>query len=259
MSDRRALDDLRAALREEASADPGRSGVIRLDPGRAARTGIPEVIFAETKPATEVLRALVAQAGAVGRAVASRVPAATATLVERELPSGYAAERHERARGLVVARTGSELPRTGGRIGVVAAGTSDVPWAAEATLIAVEMGVDVEEIFDVGVAGLHRLLPPLEGMLKRGVDAVVVAAGMDGALPSVVAGLVPMPVIGLPTPVGYGHGGGGAGALSTMLQSCAPGLTVVNIGNGIGAGAAAAVIANRVAAARVAAAGQVDP
>ena len=99
----------------------------------------------------------------------------------------------------------------------------------------------------MGVAGLHRLVAPLERFAEAGVDAVVVAAGMDGALPSVVAGLVNVPVIGLPTSVGYGMGAGGIGALTTMLQSCAPGLVVVNIDNGIGAGSTAALIANRAA------------
>jgi NCAIR mutase (PurE)-related protein len=102
----------------------------------------------------------------------------------------------------------------------------------------------------VGVAGLHRLLSPLREMLDTGVDVLVVAAGMDGALPSVVAGLAPVPVIGLPTSVGYGAGGRGRAALLSMLQTCAPGMSVVNIDNGVGAGATAALIANLAAAAR---------
>jgi len=108
----------------------------------------------------------------------------------------------------------------------------------------------VVQAWDVGVAGLPRLVGPLAAMGGGGVDALVVAAGMDGALPSVVAGLVDVPVIGLPTSVGYGVGGNGVGALYAMLQSCAPGLAVVNVDNGIGAGAMAALIANRAAAAR---------
>ena len=113
-----------------------------------------------------------------------------------------------------------------------------------------EMGVDVLRASDVGVAGLHRLVQPLREIVTAGVDCIVVAAGMDGALPSVVAGLVDVPVIGLPVSVGYGYGGNGEAALMTMLQSCAPGITVVNIDNGIGAGSTAALIANRMAAAR---------
>src|SRR5947209_12251540 len=112
------------------------------------------------------------------------------------------------------------------------------------------MGCQVTCIYDVGVAGLHRLVEPLRDLLSGGVDAIVVAAGMDGALPSVVAGLVPVPVIGLPTSIGYGLGGKGIAALLSMLQTCAPGLSVVNIDNGGGAGTTAALIANRVAQAR---------
>jgi NCAIR mutase (PurE)-related protein len=112
------------------------------------------------------------------------------------------------------------------------------------------MGCATRAVYDVGVAGLHRLFPPLRGMLEEGVDVIVVAAGMDGALPSVVTGLVNVPVIGLPTSTGYGAGGNGIAALLTMLQSCSPGLAVVNIDNGIGAGAMAALIANRAAEAR---------
>ena len=116
--------------------------------------------------------------------------------------------------------------------------------------MAEEMGSRVLTAWDVGVAGLHRLVEPLERFAAEDVDAIVVAAGMDGALPSVVAGLVDVPVIGLPTAIGYGFGAAGVGALTTMLQSCAPGLVVVNIDNGIGAGATAALIANRAASGR---------
>jgi pyridinium-3,5-biscarboxylic acid mononucleotide synthase len=245
---RRPLDDLRVALNggDAVEAAPG----IRLDPNRLARTGVPEVVFAQFKPTEAVARALAAQARMAGRALASRVSDEMAAQVSAALADAFDVERHHTARALVVARPGVAPPDTGGRVGVIAAGTSDVGAAAEAALMAREMGATVAEAHDVGVAGLHRLLGPLERMLEAGVDVIVVAAGMDGALPSVVAGLVPVPVIGLPTAVGYGHGGAGAGALTTMLQSCAPGLVVVNIDNGIGAGATAALIANRVAAAR---------
>ena len=133
---------------------------------------------------------------------------------------------------------------------MISAGTSDIPVAEEAALMAEEMGCEVTCIYDVGVAGLHRLVAPLRELITRGTDAIIVAAGMDGALPSVVAGLVAVPVIGLPTSIGYGLGGKGVAALLAMLQTCAPGLTVVNIDNGVGAGITAAMIANRVAEAR---------
>jgi NCAIR mutase (PurE)-related protein len=135
-----------------------------------------------------------------------------------------------------------------GRVGVITAGTSDVPWAEEAALLCREMGCQVTTVYDVGVAGIHRLWEPLHHLLDEArVDVIIVAAGMDGALPSVVSGLVDVPVIGLPTSVGYGMGGQGEAALLSMLQTCAPGMAVVNIDNGIGAGAMAGLIANRVA------------
>jgi NCAIR mutase (PurE)-related protein len=144
------------------------------------------------------------------------------------------------------------VPPTGGHVGVLTAGTSDIPVAEEAVALCREMGCATHCAYDVGVAGLHRLFAPLRTMLAVPVDALIVAAGMDGALPSVVAGLVDVPVIGLPTSVGYGLGGGGVGALTSMLQTCAPGLAVVNIDNGIGAGAIAGLIAARAGTARIA-------
>src|SRR6266536_1999608 len=154
------------------------------------------------------------------------------------------------SRMVAIKRPDYAAPVTGGQVGVITAGTSDLPVAEEAAVVAAEMGCRVRVAHDVGVAGLHRLAEPLRAMLAGGVDVIVVAAGMDGALPSVVAGLVDVPVIGVPTSIGYGLGGGGVAALLSMLQTCAPGLVVVNIDNGVGAGATAALFANRVAAAR---------
>jgi NCAIR mutase (PurE)-related protein len=159
-------------------------------------------------------------------------------------------DAREVARAAVIYTPQYEQPDTGGKIGVLTAGTSDVPVAEEARLVAEAMGCQVQTLYDVGVAGLHRLVGPLRELLVGDVAALVVCAGMDGALPSVVAGLAPVPVIGVPTSVGYGAGGKGRAALLSMLQTCAPGLTVVNIDNGVGAGATAALIANRVAAAQ---------
>ena len=256
----RPFDDVRAALGDadgepvdpsEASGRPSApTPSVRFDPHRFARTGVPEVVHAEHKSAADVAIALARQADLVGRALASRCAPDVAAEVRRRLAETYEVTVHDLARAVVVARPEAPVEATGGRVGVICAGTSDVPIAAEAALMAREMGATVEEVRDVGVAGLHRLVRPLERLVAAGVDAMIVAAGMDGALPSVVAGLVAVPVIGLPTSVGYGFGGGGIGALTTMLQSCSPGLVVVNVDNGIGAGATAALIANRVAAAR---------
>ena len=133
---------------------------------------------------------------------------------------------------------------------VITAGTSDLPTAEEVRMLAEACGHQARLEADIGVAGLHRLLGPLAELVAWDPDVVVVAAGMDGVLPGVVAGLVEQPVIGLPVSTGYGAGGEGHAALLTMLQSCSPGLTVVNIDNGVGAGAAAVLIAGRAAAAR---------
>jgi pyridinium-3,5-biscarboxylic acid mononucleotide synthase len=150
-----------------------------------------------------------------------------------------------------VRRPGHVPPATGGRVGVITAGNSDLPVADEARMVLEAGGVEVKLEADLGIAGLHRLIAPLGEILAWNPDALVVAAGMDGILPAVVSGLVGLPVIGLPVSTGYGVGGRGEAALFTMLQSCSPGLTVVNIDNGVGAGSAAALIAFRAAQGRV--------
>lgn len=220
-----------------------------LDFGRERRKGIPEVILGENKTDTQIVSIAHAFIRANGRALISRMRPELFGRLYEEFADCQIILR-EPARAAAIYRQGSSPPKTGGRVGLISAGTSDIPYAEEARLIAEAMGCLVTPIYDVGVAGLHRLLQPLQALLKEGVDAIVVAAGMDGALPSVVSGLVDVPVIGLPTSIGYGLGGKGVAALLSMLQTCAPGLTVVNIDNGIGAGATAALIANRVARAR---------
>ena len=222
---------------------------IRPDLQREQRKGVPEVIFGETKEIGQIITMARNILEETGRAVISRVqPEAVEAL--RESFQAYTVRFREAAHAVVIYRPDYVRRSTGGLVGVISAGTSDIPVAEEAALIAEEMGCDVTCIYDVGVAGLHRLVEPLRSLLAREVDAIIVAAGMDGALPSVVAGLVPVPVIGLPTSVGYGMGGKGVAALLSMLQTCAPGLSVVNIDNGVGAGIMAAMIANRVARAR---------
>lgn len=226
---------------------------------RDDRKGAPEVILANTKTVEQCLTIARFFLEVRGRAILSRVPPELKLRLEVEFlphpdaddPRRAWLEWHADARMAVLRRVGGEVIPSGGRVGVITAGTSDVPVAAEAAVICREMGCEVFTAYDVGVAGLHRLFEPLRALLRDAqVDVIIVAAGMDGALPSVVAGLVDVPVIGLPTSVGYGFGGGGIGALTSMLQTCAPGLAVVNIDNGVGAGVMASLIANRVAAAR---------
>lgn len=218
---------------------------------RARRKGVPEIILAERKSVEEALAIARAFLEQTGRAILSRVGPELEARLRAEFAGEAELEWVAPARAAVLRRPGFSLPRTGGRVGILTAGTSDIPIAEEAALVCREMGCEVYTAYDVGVAGIHRLVEPLRYLLDEvRVDVLIVAAGMDGALPSVVAGLADVPVIGLPTSVGYGLGGGGVAALYSMLQTCAPGLAVVNIDNGVGAGAMAALIANRAAAAR---------
>lgn len=223
----------------------------RLDLERAARTGVPEVVYAAGKTPEQVVAIVGRLLEGRGRAIVSRLTEAQAAALAAGFdaagPGAVAIERRAGCPTALVRRAGSVVAPAGGYVGIISAGTSDLPTADEARVMAEEMGCRVSAVHDVGVAGLHRLFPPLGRLLDDGVGAIIVAAGMDGALPSVVAGLSPVPVIGLPTSVGYGAGGGGVAALLSMLQSCAPGLAVVNIDNGIGAGAMAAKIANAAA------------
>ena len=222
----------------------------RPDFERAKRKGVPEVILADGKSAEHALRITRLFLERKGRAILSRVSRELEERLRQEFANvlGVEFEWYETARAVVVRKPDTVVPDTGGRVGILTAGTSDVPAAEEAAMICREMGCRVYTTFDVGVAGLHRLFGPLKEMLdEHRVDVLVVAAGMDGALPSVISGLADVPVIGLPTAVGYGIGGDGVAALYSMLQTCAPGMAVVNIGNGIGAGAMAGLIANRAA------------
>jgi len=237
---------------EAQDATPGNSSSVvetRPDSGRERRKGAPEVIFGETKETAQIIAMAQGLLSGTGRAIISRIPSASIEPV-REVFRAYTVHMREASHAMVIYSPEYVRRSTGGHVGVISAGTSDIPRAEEAALISEEMGCRVTCIYDVGVAGLHRLMRPLSDLLTDGVDVIIVAAGMDGALPSVVAGLVPVPVIGLPTSIGYGLGGKGVAALLSMLQTCAPGLSVVNIDNGVGAGITAALIANRVAQAR---------
>jgi len=221
----------------------------RLDLNRHLRRKIPEVVFAEKKNPVETSKIVEELVKQTGKAIASRVSEEHIKELKK-LEKKFKVEVYEKARVVVVKKPNVTLTKTGGKVGVLTAGTTDIPVAEEAVVILKESGCEVYTAYDVGVAGLHRLFQPLKKMLKKNVDVLIVVAGMEGALPSVVASLVDCPVVGVPTSVGYGYGGGGKAALMTMLQSCSLGLAVVNIDNGIGAGAFASIIANRAAEAR---------
>ncbi len=222
----------------------------RIDVERGARKGVPEVVLAERKTPEQTVAIARRMLKTDGRAIISRAPDAVVGALAAAFGDDVSSERSPGGR-MIVLRQGTQPPvQERGIVGVVSAGTSDLPAAGEAAMLCREMGCRVEMVTDVGVAGLHRLFEPLKMLLELPVDVIVVAAGMDGALPSVITGLVDVPVIGLPTAVGYGMGGDGVAAILTMLQSCAPGLAVVNIDNGVGAGAMAGMIAVRADKAR---------
>jgi len=214
-------------------------GHSRVDVDRERRCGHPEVIFGQGKTGqelVEIARVLVARHG---RLIATRVSEEGAKLLTAAIPR---ARHHARAR--MVTLGGVEDAAGEGLIAVVSAGTADAPVAEEAAVTARALGAEVVELRDVGVAGLHRVMAHVETL--RSANAIVVVAGMEGALASVVGGLVARPVIAVPTSVGYGAAFEGLAALLTMLNSCAAGVCVVNIDNGFGAGYAAAQI-NRLA------------
>jgi NCAIR mutase (PurE)-related protein len=217
-----------------------------LDHGRQDRTGIPEVIMAETKQSDEIIKITRNMLDATGFALLTRADWKKVDALESAIDD-YVINLSGSRNHLTVFVHAQDWkpPETSGRIAVITAGTSDIPYAREVEAIAKVVGVETLSFFDVGVAGIHRLIDPLKQIIEEDVDVVVVLAGMEGALPTVIASLVDIPVIGVPTPTGYGYGGEGISALSSMLQSCAPGLAVVNIGNGLGAGAIAALIARR--------------
>ena len=204
----------------------------RIDTHRALRVGFPEVVFCQGKTPEQVLAILERLGNRHRKVIATRATPELASMVTERIPR---ARYHETARILVVGESEpeNEIPQDR-YVLVVAAGTSDLPVAEEAAVTASEMGSRVERLYDVGVAGLHRLLSQSEKLFAANV--VVVVAGMEGALPSVVGGLVSRPVIAVPTSVGYGAHFGGLAPLLTMLNSCAPGVAVVNIDNGFGAG-----------------------
>jgi len=225
---RRVLDAMRAAPFDDL-------GFARVDTHRQLRQGFPEVVLGLGKTAPQI--------AAIAASIAGR---GHSLLVTRATPEAYAAVRatvpdaayHEAARAVVASR--GEIAAGVGTVLVMCAGTSDLPVAEEAAVTAEVMGNTVERLYDVGVAGLHRLLSEHERL--RAARVLIVVAGMEGALPSVVAGLVEAPVIAVPTSVGYGASFGGVAALLGMLNSCANGVAVVNIDNGFGAGYAAHLI-----------------
>ncbi|MBW1902601.1 MAG: nickel pincer cofactor biosynthesis protein LarB [Deltaproteobacteria bacterium] len=211
-------------------------GFACIDHHRSLRRGLSEVIFGEGKEVSDILAIIERMIDQEERVLVTRLTREKAEVIRNRFPeSTY----HERSRMLSLIKRQVQISGKGTII-VMCAGTSDIPVAEEAVVTAEFMGNEVDTIYDVGVSGIHRILAHRERIMKASV--IVVAAGMEGALPSVVGGLVDKPVIAIPTSVGYGASFGGIAALLGMLNSCAAGVTVVNIDNGFGAGYAASVI-----------------
>lgn len=228
------------ALFEMKGWPQGHTEFANLDHQRELRTGIPEVIFGENKTAEQIVG--IAQCMLQGSSVvmATRVDAQKAKVICDNLSE---LEYHEQARVIMGNKSKIKVGSGRGQVVVVCAGTSDIPVAEEARLTLVSLGHDVAKAYDVGVAGIHRLFSHKE--LLENATVLIVVAGMEGALPSVVAGLVDTPVVAVPTSVGYGTAFGGIAALLAMLNGCAPGVAVVNIDNGFGAACMAAAINKR--------------
>jgi len=231
-----------ARLAGYATTDAG-----RFDAARERRRGIPEAVLGDGKTPTEVAAMVDAALETTGRAIVTRTTDGHVTAVTDDLPAEATVDHDERARTLVVEAPGFDPPRIDATVAVVTAGTSDAAAAGEAATLARAVGATVERVDDVGVAHLGRIVDHLDAL--RDADVAVVAAGREGALPTVVAGLIDTPVIGLPVSTGYGYGGEGESALASTLQSCTV-LSTVNIDDGFSAGAQAGLIARAVAAAR---------
>ena len=244
--DRAALEKLLAEVRERrvdvaaaaerlASLKPGDLGFARLDHHRTLRRGMPEVVYGEGKSREQILKIVEHLVERDAVVLVSRV----AEAIGVELVGLYPEGRHDPLSRTFLRQPG-ERPKPREGLLIVSAGTADLPVAEEAAISAEALGLAPERLYDVGVAGVHRVLGETDRL--RAAAVIVVVAGMEGALPSVVAGLVEAPVIGVPTSVGYGVATGGTAALYGMLASCAGGLTVVNIDNGYGAACAAHAI-----------------
>ncbi len=220
----------------------------KFDVGRKIRRGVPEVIFAQNKHLADLKKIILAALSRSDCVMVSRIS-------KDHYKQIVSFSKKNKIKIKVGKNTTSilffkKLASSGGKVGVVTAGTSDVGVAEEARLMCEAMGCKCITSYDVGIAGLHRIFPIIKKLITEEVDVIIVVAGMEGALASVVSSLVDIPVIGVPSSVGYGYGAKGVAALASMLQSCTLGLSVVNIDNGIGAGAFAANIANRIATSR---------
>jgi len=218
-----------------------------LDISREARRDVPEIVLAEGKSLDDLVRIAKAFYAETGRIIITRISDAHASEIKKAF-RGKADILHSKKGRIMVVKSASRNKETekAGSVALLTAGTADISVAEEARIVLEEMGCRVHAFYDIGIAGMHRLFPAIKKSMEEDVDAIVVVAGMEGALPSIVSSLVAVPVIGVPSSVGYGVGGKGEAALISMLQSCNAGLVVVNIDNGVGAAVTAALISKKV-------------
>ena len=215
----------------------------KIDTGRKIRNGVPEVILAEKKQLSEIKKIIVKVLTKTDLVLVSRIQKNHFEKIVKYCKNNkLKIKKGKNTRTLLIHQ--KLIKKTGGKIGIITAGTSDISVAEEARLMCEAMNCECITSYDIGIAGLHRTFPILKEFIKSEVNIIIVVAGMEGALASIVSSTVNVPVIGVPTSVGYGYGEKGVAALASMLQSCSLGLSVVNIDNGIGAGAVASKIAN---------------
>ncbi len=223
------------------------NNLVNLDLGRDIRTGVPEIIYAEGKNPEVAIEIALKMAKLKNFSILTRAKNISLKKLEEILPKELVVTSYSNGSTFLIKEKSYQFPNPEGKIGIITAGTSDIPIAEEARIVAEAMGVEVLTSYDVGIAGIHRIFPPLQEMIRKDVDVIIVIAGFEGTLPGVVASLVDIPIIAVPTSIGYGVGIKGFSALIAMLASCAPGIGVVNIDNGFGAAILAALIAKRVA------------
>lgn len=223
-------------------------GMVQLDVFRHRRTGVPEVIFAESKTPEITVEISQKMLDRNQFAIISRMKPEHQLAISQRFSKDPEIDMDLNMTGRIafLRKKSYQITPRKGKVGIITAGTSDIPIGEEARTVLHAMGIETMHIYDVGIAGIHRIFPPLENMVKSGVDVIIVVAGMEGTLPGVVSSLIDLPIIAVPASTGYGFGAHGQGALTTMLQSCSPGLAVVNIDNGFGAAALASLIIKRI-------------
>lgn len=241
---RLSIEEAERLIKLLAIEEVGRE--VMFDLGRELRRDVPEIVLAEGKDVgtiSEIVRKVVPL---TGRVIISRVPKEYVDTLKQLHGGEFEVQNYDKARIVVVRRPGYRGVRHRCRVAVVTAGTSDIPVAEEARVILEELGCDVITIYDVGVAGIQRVVKAAKQLKEFNSDLAIVIAGREGALPSVLASLIDIPIIAVPTSSGYGFGGNGVTALMSMLQSCSLGIAVVNIDSGVGAAVFASMICRRI-------------